>query len=562
MLLDLIVENYAVVERLRIRFHPGLNLLTGETGSGKSLVVDALGLLFGGRASADMVRSGAERARISGIFELPNDAVLAELLRQAGIEAEEEELLIEREIQAEGKSRVFVGSRPATVSLLRDLAPFLGDIHGQHDQQRLFAADTQLEMLDSFAASAPVLEETASLYRRWRAAAEELEQLEASEQERLRLADLWSFQRKEIESVAPQPGEDAALESERRVLQNVARLEEHAAGAYDALYEAADSALARIRQASRHLDEICRIDPSLEGVRESLSPAAITVEEAAHELRHYLGRLEADPARLEQIESRLAAMDRLKRKYGNTLEEILRFLDDVRRKLEAMETAEERRARLTEERDRLARQYSEAASRLSRRRKEAARRLEKLLEAELKSLAMERTRFRIRFEAAPWSARGCDRVTFLVSPNPGEDLRPLDKVASGGELSRIALALSTCAIGQPPSGNAPDAVPRTLVFDEVDSGVGGSAAETVGRRLKQLSATHQVLCVTHLPQIAGFADHHYRVDKTEVSGRTVASVEELSGDARIREIGRMLSGRRLTDEALRHAQQLIRLAAQ
>lgn len=562
MLLELIVENFAVVERLRVRFHRGLNLLTGETGSGKSLVVDALGLLLGARASADLVRSGVDRARISGIFEIPRDEELASLLRQAGVEPEDEELLIDREIQAEGKSRVFVGSRPATAGLLRDLAPFLGDIHGQHDQQRLFVPETQLEMLDWFAGAADLLEEAGARYRRWRAAREELEQLEASEQERLLLADLWSFQRKEIESAAPQPGEDAALESARRVLQNVARLAENASGAYEALYEATESALARIRQASRNLEEICRIDPSLDAVRDSLPPAAIAVEEAAHELRHYLGRLEADPKRLDEVESRLAALEKLKRKYGPSLEEVLRFLDEVRNNLSVMETAEERRAQLKDELERLAKAYEEAASRLSRRRKEAAVRLQKLLESELKSLAMERTRFHIDFEPAAWSLRGMDRVTYLISPNPGEDLRPLDKVASGGELSRIALALKTCTSVPPQAGDLRTSVPRTLVFDEVDAGVGGSAAETVGRRLKQLAAANQVLCVTHLPQIAGFADHHYRVEKIETKGRTTATVEELSAEARTREIGRMLSGQRLTEEALRHAEQLIKLAAE
>ena len=557
MLVELLVENYAVVERLRVRFHAGLNLLTGETGSGKSLVVDALGLLLGGRASADVIRLGAERARISGIFEVPSGAGLRGVLEGAGFELDNEELLVEREVFAGGKSRAFVGNRPATVALLRELAPHLGDIHGQHDQQRLFAADAQLEMLDAFAGHGEALEEIAGLYGRWRRLSGELAELERSEQERLRLADLWSFQRREIETVAPAAGEDAALENERRVLKNVVSLQEHAEAGYEALYDSASSALAQIRQGWRRLEEICRIDPSLGVLRDSLKPAEVIVEEAAHELRHYLGRLEADPGRLEQIEARLAALEKLKRKYGATLEEVLAFLGEVRGNLEAMESAEERRAALKAERDELARAYEAVAARLSSGRREAAARLDKRLQAELRALAMERAVFRVEIQPGPWTARGADRAIFLISTNPGEPPRPLDKVASGGELSRIALALKTC-VAQTSKAKA---AARTLVFDEVDSGVGGGAAEIVGRRLKQLAAFDQVLCVTHLPQIAGFADHHYHIEKRETDGRTVAAIEELTGEARVREIGRMLSGQRLTDEALRHAEQLIRLAS-
>jgi len=561
MLVELVVNNYAVIEHLRVRFHRGLNLLTGETGSGKSIVVDALALLFGGRASADMIRTGADRARISGIFEVPDEEEFSAILAGAGIETEDGELLIEREILASGKSRAFAGSRPATAALLRKFAPLLGDIHGQHEQQRLFSPEAQLEMLDAFAGNQELLARTASVYRQWKAAGEELERLETSEKERLRLADLWAFQLKEIDSAALQPGEDTALENERRVLQNVARLEANISAAYQALYEAADSALARIRQARRALEEICAIDESLAPLRDSLPPAEITVEETAHELRHYLGRLEADPARLEEIESRLATLEKLKRKYGSTIEEILRYLEQVRANLASSESAEQRRAALQQERERLAEAFRAQAARLTGRRQEAARRLEKRLEEELRSLAMEGTRFRIRLEPAPWSARGADRVVYLVSPNPGEEPRPLEKVASGGELSRIALALKTCTTVSSRSAAARGRGPRTLVFDEIDSGVGGRAAETLGRRLKRLAAGSQVLCVTHLPQIAGFADHHYLVSKREVRGRSVAAIKELTGEARTREIGRMLSGRRLTEEAVRQAEQLIKMAS-
>ena len=555
MLLELVVENYAVIERARVRFHPGLNLLTGETGSGKSIVVDALGLLLGGRASVDAVRRGADRARIAGIFDVAGHAPIRQLLEPLGFENEDGELLIEREILAEGKSRAYIGSRPAAVSLLKDLAPALADIHGQHDQQLLFREDAQREMLDAFAGSRDLLGGVTALYGQWRAAGVELEELERSGQERLRLADLWQYQRREIESANLEPGEDLALENERRVLLNVQRLEEMAGAAYAAVYDSPESAVTLTRNALKRVDEVCRIDGSLDSVREHLRSAALSLEEASYALRDYLGRLEANPARLEEIESRLAAIDRLKRKYGQSVAAVLAFLDEVRGHLAAVENTGERIGHLRGLRAGYASEFESLAVELTRVRGAAARRLAKQVEAELAQLAMEHSVFRIEISPAEWSAYGADRVDFLVSPNPGEPPRPLEKVASGGELSRIALALKTCLTAPRP------ALVRTLVFDEVDAGVGGSAAEGIGRRLKKLAASNQVLCVTHLPQIASFADHHYRVEKREAGGRTVAEIEELDSASRTREIGRMLSGHKLTPEALKHAEQLIRMNA-
>lgn len=555
MLLELVVENYAVVERLRVHFHSGLNLLTGETGSGKSIVVDALGLLLGARASGDMVRTGEPRARVAGIFDIPEPAALRRLLEPAGLEIEDGELLIAREILAGGKSRAFVGSRPVSLSLLRELAPLLADIHGQHDQQLLFSAEAQRTMLDAWGDYRDLLDRAAALYERWRAAAAELEELERSEQEKLRLLDLWQFQRKEIESAGLTAEEDAALENERRVLQNVQRLEEAATAAYDALYEGEASASRLTRAALKRLDELCRIDATLESLREHLKSADLSLQEASYGLRDYLSQLEANPGRLEEIESRLEAIARLKRKYGKSIAEILAFLEDVRRQIASVENASERMEELRRERTRLAVEFESAAAALTARRREAAQRLEKRVEVELAQLAMERTVFRVDIAAAAWSAAGADRVEFLVSPNVGEAPKPLEKVASGGEISRIALALKTC-LAAPKSATV-----RTLVFDEVDAGVGGSAAEGIGRRLKKLAAANQVLCVTHLPQVASFADHHYSVEKRESNGRTVAVMEELDAPARTREIGRMLSGRKLTEEALKHAEQLIKMSA-
>jgi DNA repair protein RecN (Recombination protein N) len=554
MLLLLVVENYAVIERLRVHFHAGLNLLTGETGSGKSIVVDALGLLLGGRASSEMIRTGETRARVAGIFDVREHSAIRRVLEPAGLEPEDGELLIEREISSGGKSRAFVGSRPVAAAVLRELAPYLADIHGQHDQQLLFSPDAQRDMLDSFAANSDLVERAGSIYRAWRAAAAELEELERSEQEKLRMLDLWAFQRKEIEGAGLEPEEDAALENERRVLQNVQRIEEAAAGAYTAVYDGPESALSLARAAAKRLDELCRIDASLDGLREHLKSADLALQEVSYGLRDYLSRLEANPGRLEEIETRLAAIDRLKRKYGQTIAEILAFGEEVRRHVAAVEHAGERIEELRKEQTHLAQEFEKAAADLTARRNLAARKLEKRVEEELAQLAMERTVFRAGLAPAPWSAHGADRVDFLVSPNLGEEPRALEKVASGGEISRIALALKTCLAG--PKA----AVVRTLVFDEVDAGVGGSAAEGVGRRLKKLAAANQVLCVTHLPQIASFADHHYRVEKQESNGRTVAVIEELDEAARTREVGRMLSGQMLTPEALKNAERLIKMS--
>jgi DNA repair protein RecN (Recombination protein N) len=552
---ELVVENYAVVDRLRVRFHPGLNLLTGETGSGKSIVVDALGLLLGGRASAETIRSGAERARVSGVFEAPERAL--RVLERAGFEVVDGELVLEREILPNGKSRVYVNNRPATVTLLRELAAHLGDIHGQHDQQLLFEASAQLAMLDSFACARELRGRVRELFAAWKQAADEIAKLEGADQEKLRLLDLWKFQRTEIEAAELGVGEDLALDAERRVQQNAGRLLETAGTAYEALYEAPESAWSVARAVAKKLDDLARIDETMAAVRQAMEPALIAIEDVAYSLRDYLGRVEANPLRLEEIETRLAAIDKLKRKYGGSVEEILAFLEDVTRQIAEVETAGDRLEALRREHKKLTAEYEQAAGELTVRRKSAAVELAQRVERELKPLAMDRTVFRIDVEPANWSETGADRVHFLVSANAGEEPKPMEKIASGGELSRIALALKSCLLG---SRTAESAVPRTLVFDEIDAGIGGRAAEGVARRLKTLAAENQVLCVTHLAQIACFADHHYRVGKFERDGRTMAEIEELDGVRSTEEVGRMLSGHTLTPEALKNAAELIRAA--
>jgi DNA repair protein RecN (Recombination protein N) len=553
MLVELIVENYAVVEQARIRFHAGLNILTGETGSGKSIVVDSFGLLLGGRASAEMVRSGQARARVSGIFAPAGNAELEALLGEAGVEMDAGELIVEREIGANGKSRALVGNRPVTTAFLRQLAPALGDIHGQNEQQLLFTAPAQRQLLDEYAGSLDLRAQVAAAFAEQRRLEERLEELNKNEQERLRQLDLWIFQRKEIESVQPQAREDEELEAERKILQNMTRLQENSAAAYAMLYDSPESATTQLRKSLKRLDDLTSIDASLGETAAALKQAALQVDEVAYAVRDYLGKLEGDSGRLEDIESRLAALDRLKRKYGQTLADVLAFGADVAKRIEEVENVSENRAALEKQRDATVEKYVSLAGELTRKRGVAAAGLSQQVESELKSLMMDRTRFQIVVTTGPKTAAGTDEIAFLVSPNRGEDPKPLEKIASGGELSRIALALKTAA------GNAarPGEV-STLVFDEVDAGVGGAAAAAVGKRLKTLSRNNQVICVTHLAQIAGFADHHFSVAKREKKGRVTTEVEELTGDDRAREIGRMLSGERITNEALKQAEQLIR----
>lgn len=553
MLVELIVENYAVVEQARIRFGEGLNVLTGETGSGKSIVVDSLGLLLGARASAEMIRSGEAKARVSGIFSLEKTSETEALLASTGIESpDDEELIVEREIATNGKSRAFVANRPVTTAFLRQLAPALGDIHGQNDQQLLFSAQAQRELLDDYARNCDLLAQVEQVFTEWRATGEKLKELTENEQEKLRLMDLWTFQRKEIETAQPRAGEDAELEAERRVLQNITRLQENATTAYTLLYDSPESATTQLRQAQKRLDDLLRIDNSLSEAGVSLKQASVALEEATYALRDYLGKLEGDPGRLEDVEARLDALDKLKRKYGGTLDEVLAFFAEVSRKADEVENTGEHQAALEAQQKKLAARYEVLAGQLSKARTNAATRLSRQVEIELKGLAMSGTQFQIALAPGTWTASGFDEVIFLVSPNRGEELKPLDKIASGGELSRIALALKT-AMGE---SDMQQGI-HTLVFDEVDAGVGGAAAAAVGKRLKTLSRQNQVICVTHLAQIAGFADHHYAVSKREKKGRVTTAIEELAQEDRAREIGRMLSGEHITPEALRQAEQLM-----
>ena len=556
MLHELDIEGYAVVERLRVPFQPGLNLLTGETGSGKSIVVDCLALLFGARASAEVVRAGARRARVSGIFDVPQDPEVRARLAQSGIESDGD-LIVERQVLSTGKSRAYVNGAPATAALLRDLAQHLGDIHGQHEQQTLLSAASQLRMLDSFAGTASAVDGIGQAYRRWRACEDSLRRLKGNEQERLQRVDLLRYQADEIRKTGPEPGEDDQLCAERQRLGNVERLRQRCFEAYSSLYDSPTSASAQVKSASGALSSVGSIDQRLQRLADSLEASRATVDDVAFEIQSYLDRLEANPDRLEQVEERLALLEKLKRKYGPSLESVLAFADRAEAELESLDRSDREIGRLGGELEVVSGQYADRSSALSAKRRSAASELAALVMRELRDLALEKASFEVRVEASEdWGPHGRDRVAFLFSANPGQPVRPLAQVASGGELSRVALALKTCLLKTAGAGG----YRRALVFDEIDTGVGGSVAAAIGRRLKQLAAGSQLLCVTHLPQIAGFADAHFQVAKSEVGGRAAATVTELAEPRRVEELARMLSGDQVTDAALENARELLRSA--
>jgi len=563
VLLELRVENYAVIDNVAVEFAPGLNLLTGETGAGKSILIDALALLLGDKASAESVRHGTEKSVVSAVFEVESKA-LDGVLEANGIDSGEAQLILRREISAGGKGRVFVNNQPATVTVLRFLAPHLAVIHAQNEAVLAFDAASRLALLDSFAGSdfTPI----ADAFAAWNGVRHRIAELERDEQDRLRLLDLWSFQRKEIAGANLKPEEDTKLEAEKSVLANSERILSSAMGAYDALYEGNVSASALIRSAAKQLEELARFDEKFRESLAQLDSARITVEDIGQSLRDYAEDVEASPERLAEVEDRLAAIDRLKRKYGPKLEEVIALGEDLDRRLNEMENKDEVLRKLRTELAKAAQQYLDAARNLSRRRYEAARKLEKQVETEINELAMK-ARFKVEVGGADedgnWTPHGFDAVQYLISANPGEPLGPVEEIASGGELSRVMLALKTTIDAtlskRVRQNGAKDRTgQRTLVFDEIDSGIGGRAAEAVGKKLKQLAATNQVLCVTHLPQIASFADQHYLIEKKETGGRTKTSVRQLDTDERTRELARMISGAKLTDTSLAHAEQMLK----
>ena len=569
MLLELRAENYAVIDRAVAQFGPGLNLLTGETGAGKSILIDALALLLGGKASADFVRHGAEKAVVSCVFDATPGAL--KVLEENGIDAEAdvETVLLRREILANGKGRVFVNNQAATVSVLRQLAPELALVHAQGETLGSFDQGQQRALLDRFggAGCASAGDAVAAAHEAWHGTQGRLAAMLSDEQDRLRMADMWRFQSREIAQAGiVAEDEDAQLEAEKRVLANAEKLYTAAMGAHELLYEDERSAETTLGQALKLVEELARYDARFAGPARELQAAKATVEDVSAIARHFAENVQAGPDRLEEIEDRLAALDRLKRKYGKTLAEVISFGAESARQLAEVENRDALLAELRGLEAKQAAAYEAAAGALTETRVAAAKVLERAAEKQINELAMK-VRFSILVQSTKdgvakdrgeWTAYGWDEVAYLIATNPGEPLKPLDEIASGGEMSRVMLALKvTVEDAVLRAGKKKTALPRTLVFDEIDIGIGGRAAEAVGQRLKALSKTQQVLCITHLPQIAAFADQHFAIEKTEMQGRTQTAIRLMNEGERVREIARMLSGATLTDTSLRHAENLL-----
>jgi DNA repair protein RecN (Recombination protein N) len=584
VLVELRLENYAVIDNAAVEFASGLNLLTGETGAGKSILIDALALLLGEKASSEVIRTGAERAVVSAVFECDHasgDAIEKVLERNGLDESEDGSLIVRREIATGGKGRVFVNNQAATVAVLRQLAPHLATIHAQNESILAFDAPARLELLDGFAGTQ--VEPMAAAFETWKGVRARIDDLERGEQDRLRLVDLWIFQKREIEDARLQAGEDEQLETEKLVLANAEKIYNAAMQAFDLLYEGDGSTTASMRAAQKQIEELARYEPRFREALAALETARISVEDVGATVRDYAGGIHASPEHLAEVEDRLAMLDRLKRKYGPALEDVIAFGADVARKLSEIENKDEVLRALRAELAKAGTEYLRAARALSKSRQDAARKLEKLVEAEINDLAMK-SAFRIEMTTSEqegnWTSTGIDQVVYMIATNPGEPMRQLEQIASGGELSRVMLALKVSVeagsnrvarapLRQAQGGASPAkaggsrtaaqrASQRAMVFDEIDTGIGGRAAEAVGKKLKALARANQVLCVTHLPQIATFADHHFVVEKKERNGRTRTTIRAIVGEERTEEVARMLSGAKLTDTSRKHAEQMIK----
>jgi DNA repair protein RecN (Recombination protein N) len=551
MLRRLSVKNFAIVEDLEIELAAGLTVVTGETGAGKSILVDALALLAGGRGSSELVREGAPRLSVSGEFD--SDAALRRLLAEAGLPAGSDTVLVRRELSADGRGRAFVEDVPASVRTLARVGERLVSIHGQNSEQELVEAEAALELLDSFAQAGRESGATAEAAGSWKESRDRLESLEASRRDRRAQLETLDHQIREVEAAAPRAMEEEELERERGRLAHADRLRRAGEAALAALSEDEGSAADRLGEAARAFAELAAIDPAEQVHREEAEELKRRVADLAAAARDAASGVESDPDRLTAIESRLELLSRLKRRYGCGISELPGALERWKREREELANAEDALERLGKEEAAAAQKYRAAARALSEKRAGAAPRLSAAVEKEIRALAMEQARFRIALsnvESDDPRASGAETAAFLFAPNPGEAEKPVEKIASGGELSRLQLAIQSVAAGRGRRG-------RTLVFDEVDAGIGGRTAEVVGRKLRALAAHDQILCVTHIPQIAALADSHFHAEKSAVEGRTVASVRPLTGRERVAEIARMLAGETVPETALKHAAALL-----
>lgn len=555
MLTELRIANFAVIDRLTVQFSTGFHVFTGETGAGKSILVDAIALLVGGRATSDVIRAEAEEAEVEAAFTLPEHGALLTRFRSSGVlEPRDTALIIRRVIARTGRNRVYLNGRLTPLHVLEDLAGTLIDLHGQHDQQSLLASSAQLNAVDEFGDLVALRADYTRRYEQWRAGLAALEEAGRQQDERAQREDYLRYQFRELEAAALAPGEEETLQLERKRLAHVKRLRDLGEEAYDRLYGSEASVLKGLSVAEDRIAEVTSVDESASEWKALCRDAVVNLQEVAQRLRGYLQGLEQDPERLSAVEDRLHAIQQLKRKHGGSFESVLAKAAELRAELARLEGSQARIEELQELVERGAEEVRALARALSEARVRAAARLETGVKKELGSLRMGQTRLQVVVTAHPdlsaCAATGWDRVEYLLSVNPGEPARPLASVASGGELSRLMLALKTVLAAR-------DAVP-TLIFDEVDAGVGGAVAEVMGRRLKALGAHHQVFCITHLPQVASKADHHFVVEKAVQQKRTVVRVRRLDGKMREEEVARMLGGVTITPAVRQTAAEMVR----
>ncbi len=565
MLKELSIKNIAIIDQLRVEFAPGLNVFTGETGAGKSIVVDALNLALGERASVDLIRSGFQEAVVEAAFELNgrSTADMAALLSEQGIEMDAGgDLIVRRVLSSSGKNKVYINGSLTNLTTLAAVGANLADIHGQHEHQSLLSLERQMEMLDTFGGLGALRDEVTAEYRRLLDIRKDLAELQEGERDRAQREDLLRYQKNEIESAQLKPGEDEKLAQAQKVMANAEKIAVLSAMVDEVLYSSDVSVLANLKKAITGLRDVAQIDSSLAGALDLCESGRAQIEEAAREVTSYHNRSESDPQRLEQIGDRLDLMQKLKKKYGNTIEEIIAFGIQASAALERMERSTEEIENLKSGIQEIMFGLTDKAKQLTKKRKAAARELEKKVETELGHLGMKKTTFTLKITQEPGGdtldgfklgPRGADRVEFLISPNAGEEPRSLAKIVSGGELSRIMLALKTILVEG-------DSIP-TLVFDEVDAGIGGAVAEEVGKKLKRVATKRQVFCITHLPQIASMAGSHYGVTKSIRKERTSTEVRLLNKQERVEEIARMLGGKTITEATVKHAEEMIERGA-
>ncbi len=559
MLVELHVTNFALIDHLDLTFGAGLNILTGETGAGKSIIIDALGLALGERAGSDLVRTGASRATVEAVFDLAHASEeIRRKLADAGLDNEDDDphtLLVTRDLAgAGGKSQCRINGRLMPVSVLKDIAEGLVDVHGQHEHQSLLSADHHVDILDNWGGKAALAlrGEVTAIYSQANALKREREQLRTDARERARMLDLYRFQQEEIAGAGLKPGEEATLAADRSRLANSEKLSAAASESYDLLSggaRGAGGALDALNAALASVEHAVALDETLLPVAEALGSAVAYAEDAGRELRVYQETLEFNPERLEELEVRLDLLRTLKRKYGETVEEIIAYGLELSGKIDALENSEAREEQLTAAILGCEASLTKTAARLTKLRRDTSREFSAGIARELGDLGMAATKFEVSIEPQPVASKGADRVEFLLSPNPGEPLRPLAKIASGGEMSRIMLALKSVLAK---TGGIP-----TMIFDEIDVGVGGRTAQTIGDKLAALACDAQVLCITHLPQIASRTGTHFFIEKHVHDGRTTVSVAPLDAEGRVEEIARMLGGSRRSEAVVQHAREML-----